>query len=159
MADHPRAPKTCSHAHVKAFPLLRPEKGRWYWAGIGVWALLLVWMWFSRDQLKPWSYLSGVILFSMALVKDVRMRLTPNRRVEIDEQGIRLFPQGYWIVDEIAWDDVMGRREESSGIFLHFKDEGTERAVEFERRLFSKECWRELAGWLQGDTKLVAREW
>lgn len=134
---------------MRVFPLLRPEKSRWYRVGIGCWVLLLIWMWISRDQLKPVNYLFGAILFVMAVVRDLRLRLTPDRKVEMDDSIIRLSPGGHWVVDEIDRGNVIGRREESSGIFLHFKDEGTERAVEFERRLFSEADWKELAGLLQ----------
>jgi hypothetical protein len=141
------------------FPLLRPEKNRWYRAGIACCVLLLVWMGVSHDKLERMNYLLAAALLLVAIIRHLRLRGAPDRRVELDDKGIRLFPAGYWVVDEIRWNSVVGRREEGTGIFLHFKDDGTERAVEFERRLFSKEHWGELAGLLQGDTRQLPTEW
>ena len=139
---------------MKVFPLQRPENSPWYRAGIACWLLFIGYLWFARDHSKFSSYLFVSMLAVMAIVRDQRLRRTPDRHVEMDEEGIRLFPAGYWVVDSIPWSSVLGHREEGQGIFLHFKNDGIERAVLFERRFFAKGDWDELAGWVKRDTEV-----
>ena len=73
--------------------------------------------------------------------------------MEIDEEAIRLFPAGYWVVDAIPRGSILGRRDEGSEFFVHFDDGGTERAVAFARVLFTKEQWEEVLGLLREGTK------
>jgi hypothetical protein len=144
---------------VTIFPLLRPEKSVWQRVWTWVAVLWIAWVLvFWRERLEASHYVLLGIVLGMSIVRELRWRRTPDRRVEIDGESIRLFPEGYWVVDAIRRESILGRRDEGKEFFVHFDDGGTERAVVFERVLFTKEQWEELLGLLKNGTKAVGVE-
>lgn len=144
---------------MKVFPLLRPEKSVWYRVGILAWIVVFGWLWVVRYQLKTGQWLFVAIMVLFGIARDLRLRRTPNRRVEIDGESIRLFPEGYWVVDMIPRRAILGRRDEGKEFFVHFDDAGVERAVVFERGLFERERWEELLVLLKEGTRALPVEY
>jgi hypothetical protein len=129
---------------------------------VGTWVVVLVIAWllvFDRQSLETRHYVLLVIVTGMNIVRHMRLRRLPDRRVEIDEESIRLFPEGFWVVDVIRRGSILGRRDEGKEFFVHFDDGGTERAVVFERGLFARAEWEELLGLLKEGTKALGVEY
>ena len=120
-----------------------------------MWILLAAWVigWGYKD-LKPIHFVVLAISLLMAVIRYRRWVKLPDRSVEVDGDRIRLLPAGHWMVDEIPRAAILGKREEGRAVFIHFTDQGRERAVEFERVLFSKEDWEGLLGALREEPRV-----
>lgn len=99
--------------------------------------------------MEPAHHIFFAALAGFSVVQYLRLQRLPDRKVEIDEQGIRLYPAGFWTADVIPRRTILGKRDEGSEFFIHFNDAGTERAVLFEQALIGKERWTEFTGLLR----------
>ncbi|MCW1914191.1 hypothetical protein OJ996_11435 [Luteolibacter sp. GHJ8] len=114
--------------------------------------LVLLAIWYAVSGHRSLEFAHHVffaMMVAFSVVQYLRLRRLPDRKVEIDEQSIRLYPAGFWAVDVIPRRLILGKRDEGSELFVHFNDAGTERAMLFEETLIGKKRWAEFTGLLR----------
>jgi hypothetical protein len=134
---------------VTAFPFKRPERRLWNWASPIFALAVLAWCGvFPNHGFKPVHIAVFVGILVYWGFRLSRFHKLPPLSLEIDEQEIRLLPSFHWGIDPIPRSSVYGVREERTSIFVLYRRNGVDKAIELERHFFDRAAWQQLPGLL-----------
>jgi hypothetical protein len=78
------------------------------------------------DRRRPDSALLLGVAAALNWFQWSKLPRDPDARIELDDSGIRFFPQEYWQLDWIDWRELTDLKTEANAIWLLFRRDGTE---------------------------------